>query len=519
MTCSILTNNQSKFVNKGYKLIFILFFFIATLFVTSAQDTSTTVRANHIDYPSTASKPLIQYIHFKSDSLFYRALKNTSFESTYSIVSILDTLAGIPRKRTGIVQANKLILPLQYDSIQHTSADEFITRTSFFSRRKYVPIYAIYQATTKYTTTFKAKHIRHIAGSIYEVRADHASFLYNSSTKIHSPTYDRLKKIDSIFIQLTTSDESVLLHTSAANFITSPYKTLIKTSDSVYHAVLYIKWDIYKNTGEKIISDLGCDSIKPSVRFSRWNLFRNGNSYYRWDLSLGDSSERPINYTKNFSAALNISTFKYDTLKQMLQFDSVFYQSDNWLMYKKAGSYGYCDTIGNVKIAHQYDTITAWHDGMAAIRFKKKWGYINKREQMTVQPYYTLALPFINGAAEVFDGKKWMFVSKEGKNINSVSYDSIQKTSSGKWYVFNKGLYGLCDSNGRELIPPSYEYLLDGNSDVFVFKKDMLYGLIEKDRTIRCKPSYDQFIYDQKNNCYLLKQLSQSSLLFILPSK
>ncbi|WP_299248584.1 WG repeat-containing protein [uncultured Cytophaga sp.] len=503
---------------KSKKLIFTLFFCIATLLVTSAQDTSTTVSATKNPIAANTS-PTVSYLHFNSDSVFNRVLQNKLFTRTYSVVSILDTLAGVPRKRTGLVQANKLILPFESDSIQHTFKDEFICRTSFFARKKYTVLYSIYQSTSAYRTQFKANHIDYLENNLYIVQSATSKYIYNSSTKQSSPTFDHIQKIDTLFYQLTTADESILLDRAAKPFISSPYKELFHSNDSVYNAVLFNEWDIYKNTGEKILSNLRCDSIKPSKRFSRWNLFRNGNSYYRWDLTIEDTTQKIHSATKNFSTQFNISKFSYDTIKLTLKFDSAYYQSDNWLMYKKAGAYGYCDTIGNVKISHQYDTITAWHNNMAAIRFKNKWGYINKREEMTVQPYYKIALPFYNGAAAVFDGKRWMFISKDGKNINSITFDSIQQTSSGRWYIFNKGLYGLCETNGRELIPPIYEYLLDGNSDLFVFRKDSLYGLIEKDRTIRCKPTYDQFIYDTANACYLLKHISQSSLLFILPTR
>jgi hypothetical protein len=519
MTCLIWINSQNIYVIKSGKLIFTLIFSIATLFVTSAQDTFKIVNATQGSFLVRPSDSAIQYIHFTSDLLFNRALKSKLFPSNYSIVSILDTLAGIPRKRTGLIHANKIIIPFDYDSIQHTFQDEFICRNSFFARRKYTPLYFIYQTTTNYRTQFKASHIAYLENHLYIIQSGYSKYVYNSNTKQSSPTFDHLQKIDTLFYQLTTADESILLDGSANSFIPTPYKELLHSNDSVYNAVLYNEWDIYKNTGEKILPNLRCDSIKPSKRFSRWNLFRNGNNYYRWDLTLKDSTQKMHGATKNFRTDFNISTFTYDTIKLMLRFDSAYYQSDNWLMYKKAGAYGYCDTIGNVKISHQYDTITAWHDNMAAIRFKKKWGYINKREEMTVQPYYKIALPFYNSAAAVFDGKKWMFISKDGRNINSITFDSIKQTSSGRWYIFNKGLYGLCETNGRELIPPIYEYLLDGNSDVFVYKKDLLYGLIEKDRTILCKPIYDQFIYDPANASYLLKHISQSSLLFILHTR
>lgn len=519
MICLIWINNQSKYVIKSAQLIFTFFLCIATFHVSLAQQDTSTKAVVVKPSSSQIRPPLFRYIHFTSDSLFKRALKAKTLTASYSIVSIIDTLAGITRKRSGVVQANKISVPFDYDTICYATRDEFICRKHIVNRRSYSYNYYIFQSIRKTNIDFNASSIEYIGNELYVIRSKGKQFLYNSFTAHASPFFDSYQVYDSLFILISTASEYQLLDRSANDFITSPFKALLKSDDSTAYtanAVLYNEWDIYKNTGEKIISNLRCDSIKPDLKFSRWNLFRNDSSYYRWNLVVKDTTYKPITFVQNYSTHFNITKLKYDTIKKMLNFDTVYYQSDNLLMYKKAGGYGYCDTIGNVKITHQYDTITAWHDGMASIRFKKKWGYVNKREQLTVQPYYTIAYPFVNGAAAVFDGKRWMFTSKEGKNLNSTTFDSIQQTTSGKWYIYNKGLVGLCDSNGRELIPAAYEFLLDGNSDVYVFKKEFLYGLIVKDRTILCKATYDQFIYDKDNNCYLLKHISESGLLFVI---
>lgn len=514
MTCLIWTNNQSNYVIKSTRLIFIFFLCIAAFQASSAQqDTSSKTDITKI---YRIPPPQFSYIHFRSDSLFKRALKEKKLTAVYSIVSIVDTVAGVPRKRCGVVHANKITIPFEYDTIRYATRDEFICRKHIVTRRTYACNDVIFQANGDTINDFKATDIQYLGNDVYLIHTGKSYTLFNSKTNHNSHSFDTYSHYDSLFILTSTASEQRLLDQSANDFITSPFKELIKSNDSTYNAVLYNEWDIYTNNGEKIINKLRCDSIQLSKQFNRWDLFRNDSAYYRWNLSLKDTSRKAVMATKNYSTTLNISSLKYDTLKAFLRFDSVYYQSDNLLMYKKAGGYGYCDTIGNVKISHQYDTITAWHDGMAGIQFKKKWGYVTKREQLTVQPYYLIAYPFVNGAAAVFDGKQWMFVSKEGKNLNSTTFDSIQQTTSGKWYIYNKGLVGLCDTNGKELIPATYEFLLDGNSDVYVYKKEFLYGLIAKDRTILCKPTYDQFIYDKEKDCYLLKHISESGLLFVL---
>jgi len=463
-------------VIKSARLTFTFFLCFAAFHVSLAQqDTSSKAAVVKPSIPVVQAQT--QYFHFTSDLLFTRALKDKKLTAFYSIISIIDTVAGVPRKKSGVVQAGKIIVPFEYDTLHYTTRDEFICRKHIVNRRSYACNFYIFQSKTQKSIDFNASSIKYIGNELYIIRSKGKQFFYNSYTAHTSPTFDSYSIIDSLFILTSTASEYQLLDRSANDFIVSPFKALLKSNDSTTYtanAILYNEWDIYKNSGEKIISNQRCDSIKPDSKFNRWNIFRNDSSYYRWNLALKDTALKAVTFSKNYTQIFNITNLKYDTIKTMLQFDTVYYQSDNLLMYKKAGGYGYCDTTGNVKITHQYDTITPWHDGMAAIRFKKKWGYVNKREQLTVQPYYTIVYPFVNGAAAVFDGKRWMFTSKEGKNLNSTTFDSIHQTTSGKWYIYNKGLVGLCDSNGKELIPAAYEFLLDGNSDVYVYKKEFL---------------------------------------------
>jgi hypothetical protein len=507
-------------VIKGLRPILAFFLSIVSFFTVQAQaDTSSKItgaKAAAIQKTAAVSKPPVEYKHFPSTSAFSLALKNKSFLSTYAVVSVVDTVAGIPRKKTGIVSNNKLIVPFEYDSVLFINQHEFIVQAHIVTKRTYACNYLILDAQKNSVIDFKAIRITCLGNHLYDIHTATNRFLYNSLTKRSSATFDRFAILDSAFILLTTASEYQLCDHSLNDFISSPFKVLLQANDSTYNAVLYTEWDIYKHTGEKLFSAVRCDSIKASAEPATWDVYRNGNVYHRRYISRAETPLIVHTDSITYSKTLNISKLKYDTIKTMLRFDTVYYQSDNLLMYKKAGKYGYSDTIGNVKISHQYDTITAWHENMAAFMFKKKWGYLTRREELTVQPYYMIALPFSNGAAPVYDGKKWMFITKNGKNINSVMYDSIQKTISGKWYVFSKGLAGLCDVTGRELIPPVYEYLLDAGSDVYVFKKEYLYGLIGRDRTIICKPMYDAFQYDKGNNCLLLKQLYQTPLLFVI---
>lgn len=510
---------------KGSRFAFVIFFSVGLLFVSLAQHDTTKQQvikktlvndSQHLLVP----KNNISYYSFFSEEKYKQELAAKAFPHNYSVVTIFDTIAGVSRKRSAVIFENKLTIPFQYDSIRYGASDEFICREYLVGRRSFASKVILYNCKTQKITDLRASSIQYVSDNLYMLHINGNKHFYNSATSHFSSSLNTYRFLDSLFILTSVAEQYKLLHRNGTDFISSPFKALIQSNDSVYNAVLYNQWDIYRNSGEKLFDKLLCDSIQISNVDHSWKVYRNDSLFFRRNSShfYLNTSKPFVPITLNHSPAV-IDKFDYDTMKMRINFDTIYQQSDYLYLYKKVGKYGYCDTIGNVKIAHQYDTITDWHENMAAIRMKNKWGYITKREQMTVQPYYLKALPFTNGAAAVYDGKKWMFITKDGKNINSISFDSIRQTTSGKWYVYSKGLIGICDTNGREIIPPSYEYILDANANVFVYKTEGLYGLMAKDRTVLCKPIYDQFIYDLANDCLLLKHVSETPLLFVIPKK
>lgn len=504
------------------RLAFAIFLWIGLLFVSLAQSDTAKQRSNtnRLSKALPVVKNFVTYSYLFSEDIYKQQLSAKAFPYAYTVVTIFDTVAGINRKRSGVVFENKLIIPFQYDSIHYAAPDEFICWEYLISRRLFARNVILYNCKTKKTVDFRASNIQYVSDNLYLLHIKGKKMLYNSATGHLSAQLDTYTFIDSMFILTSVGEQYTLLNRNGTDFISSPFKALVRSNDSVYNAVLYNQWDIYRTTGEKTFNKLLCDSIQISAADHSWKVYRNDSLFFRRNSSYFylNAPKTFVPITSNHIPAV-IDKFDYDTMKMRINFDTIYQQSDYLYLYKKVGKYGYCDTTGNVKISHQYDTITDWHENMAAIRMKNKWGYVTKREKMTVQPYYLKALPFTNGAAAVYDGKKWMFITKEGKNINSISFDSIQQTTSGKWYIYNKGLCGICDINGREIIPPAYEYILDANTNVFVYKHEGLYGLMANDRTVLCKPIYDQFIYDTTNNCLLLKHIIETPLLFVISKK
>lgn len=447
--------------------------------------------------------------YFYSDADFNLALKSRKLTAYYSIVTIKDSLSDITRKRCGVLFKNTIIIPFEYDSIAHTIDREFICRKQQATRRTHTSVYTIIDAMKGSLLDIKASSITYITNHTYSITANHRQYFLNTTTRKQSVAFDKYSVFDSSFLMINSVEEYRLYDDSVNLFIPDVFKSLVK-QDTIYQTLLYPTWNIYQNSGTLLFSKLNADSIEIDSAYQTWRLYRNDKLFYRRNVY------SYVNTTSSYLAVDNKvavnDTAIYRKLKEALLLDTIYFTSDGLFLYKKNKQYGYCDSVGNIKIAHQYDTLSTWSDGMALIRFKGKWGYINKREKMCVQPYYIIAYPFYEGSAAVYDGKRWSFVNKEGKPVNSLDFDSIQQTVAGRWYVYSKGKMGLCETNGKELLPPTFDAIYDSGSNLIVYKAENRYGLILKDRTVVCKPIYDDFVIDRKNNCYILKNLPENPL-------
>ena len=126
------------------------------------------------------------------------------------------------------------------------------------------------------------------------------------------------------------------------------------------------------------------------------------------------------------------------------------------------------DTINDLYITLEYDTIQPFACGLAAVCSKGKWGYINENFEIVIPLKYTRASMFSEERAWVeIDGKKAVidlqgnvvFYDEENILINSCSY------SEGLSSIETKNGWGFINKDGKVVCEPQYRS--DSNSVAF----------------------------------------------------
>jgi hypothetical protein len=191
-------------------------------------------------------------------------------------------------------------------------------------------------------------------------------------------------------------------------------------------------------------------------------------------------------------------------------FQKLYPMSEHFLGVRIEDKYGFVDTLGRLRIANRYDSVTHFKSNMAAIKLLGRWGYINRSESLVVQPHFEKAFPFIEGLAVVSRDGKYGLVNKQGEVVVSTEYSKIYPAQHNRFVVEKnkadeEGIQiGLVSETGRQLIYPKYDSLDDLGNGYVIISRDGQYGLLTTRGMSTIPLKYDMIKYDPYNDHYLV---------------
>jgi len=201
------------------------------------------------------------------------------------------------------------------------------------------------------------------------------------------------------------------------------------------------------------------------------------------------------------------------------EFDYTFRFSDGIGKVKKNGRYGYIDLSGNLiteikfrnankfnegfarvapsKLINKtgefvfedkdYEAISNFHNGFAAIEINSKLGFINYEGNLVIPPIYE------NDSYDVIRDESEM-------NLNEANYNNKCKFSDGLISLKKEGKYGILNTKGETIVPFEYEYIGDFHDSLAVYfdnRKlksefdDYRRGYLNKNGNIKIPPIYN----------------------------
>lgn len=104
----------------------------------------------------------------------------------------------------------------------------------------------------------------------------------------------------------------------------------------------------------------------------------------------------------------------------------------------------------------EYDILSGYSEGYAAVLKGEKYGYINTKGDEVIPCRYDMVEPFAEGYAVVKNGFKEGYIDVNGDSITSCKYDNAQDFSEERAAVCLDGKWGYINTKGEEVIPCMY---------------------------------------------------------------
>ncbi|MCU0416265.1 MAG: WG repeat-containing protein [Cytophagaceae bacterium] len=413
-------------------------------------------------------------------------------DSSYTIVLIRDTTtSGIPIQQAALYQQKKCLLPFYYDTIYSIAPHIFVVRQHLVERRSYSLGEGIYDGLMhQFLLPCKSQRIQRLSSTILSIQRTSSTTYYSLISRNKVQTKNVTVKWDSTFLLLLQTTTIRVYDQETLSPVLSD--SIVNYYQSKYQPTATGYWQLH--TGASPSWSIQADSVLYSRTENCWYYYINHEPHAVRSLIL--SPKEHASFT-TITPTATIDTLFRNRFRRIQKVDSTLLQVNGFFLIQKNKLYGYCDSLGNMVIAPQYDTLGLLSEGLCAVRFPKGWGFLNTQEILQIQPYYDKVETFNQTVSIVQQQQQFLFLDRFGKNKNSITYDSIRLTPLGNYYVYKKGKVGLCNAYGEEQISTKFTLLKEVRDQLYVFsKEDTMFGLLDKNQTVLVAPSYSQFIIE-----------------------
>lgn len=160
-------------------------------------------------------------------------------------------------------------------------------------------------------------------------------------------------------------------------------------------------------------------------------------------------------------------------------YEEVSLFSEGLAAVQKDGKYGYINKAGKVIIPFAYDDAEAFKNNTAIVRKQDKSGLIGRRgEELIPFIYDDLADPSENIYVAVLNEKSG-YIARSGKKLTDFIFDFAGDFRDGYAVAGAGEKYGLLNSTGNFIFEPQYEEILFLSNGLLKAKQNDLWGIID----------------------------------------
>lgn len=224
------------------------------------------------------------------------------------------------------------------------------------------------------------------------------------------------------------------------------------------------------------------------------------------------------------ASPMSLNTTDFETYKTIFHHFSLNNQPEYPILSRTGSGFGYRKQIGDIIIAHEYESATPFNEGLAAVLKDGAWRYIDPEGKTIIQldkglrglPFEgEIARVYKNGKASLIDRQgvvlvdeldvvdrfaeglavyeisyKKGYVDNRGKMITPAEFDDAFPFENGFGVVRKNAKYGFIDTTGNVVVPIEWDSLESFSEGLAAVKKDGLWGYVDERGKIVIKPQF-----------------------------
>ena len=172
--------------------------------------------------------------------------------------------------------------------------------------------------------------------------------------------------------------------------------------------------------------------------------------------------------------------------------------SQNRIVARKKGKYGYLDKNFQKKTEFVYDEATVVFEGIGAVRQNDKWALIKRNGELLTEFIYddvvlnSKGICSLHKMIAVKQGETYFFVNEDGQRISDQSYEAVKAFEiDGMCAVCMDGKWGYIDREENVMIPYTYEEAKSFSNGYAAVCKNGVWGYIDENGYLAVEPCFD----------------------------
>lgn len=180
-------------------------------------------------------------------------------------------------------------------------------------------------------------------------------------------------------------------------------------------------------------------------------------------------------------------------------------QRSFFLPFSKDNLWGFLNEAGEEMIKPEYEEVSFFSEGLAAVQKEGKFGYINKTGKVMIPFSFDDAESFKSNTAIVRKGDKSGLIGRRGEELIPFIYDDLADPSEDIYVAVSNEKSGYVSRSGKKLTGFIFDFAGDFRDGYAVAGSDEKYGLVNNAGSFIFEPQYEEILF-LSNNLLKAKQ-------------